>query len=94
MSPLLKDAQRCARWQFEVQAAPCGALELYQTQAGFVWNWAAKPEHLVPLVGVLDDASADPKKAFCFSEFDAAIDHLMSCAGHAFFGRCALTECH
>lgn len=90
MSPILKDAKRSSCWQVEVLGAPSGELELYLTEAGYVWYWSGKPQHLVPLAGVLDDHSPENRKPYRFCEFEGAVAHLMHCTGIAFCGQCGL----
>lgn len=94
MSPLLKDAKRSSRWQVEILGAPCGELELYLTEAGYVWYWSHKPQHLVPLVGVLDDQTPVDRRPYRFHEFEGAVSHLMHCTGVAFSGQCGLAAAH
>lgn len=69
-----------------------GTLHLLQAEAGLHWEWADKPSHLVPLVGVRDPSSPLGFRPNRFAESGQAVFHVLDCIGFAFRGQCSLIE--
>lgn len=90
MNPCLSGATLTSSWAVVAQGALSGALELYLTAAGYVWNWRGRPAEMVPLVGVLDDRSSADQKPLRFVEMENALAHVMHCTAIAFNGDCGL----
>ena len=82
------EGTKLASWCMFIRNTASGTLELRETPSGFFWRWNNKPVHLVPLLGVLDDATPQDVKRFFDPEY--AMAHLMHCTGIAFGGDCGL----
>lgn len=92
----LGGAVRRSAWSLKVQNRAAGTLELYLTAAGYVWSWSQKPEHLVPIAGVLDDVvdGAAAPIPYRFFDEEFAIGHILANTGYAFHGDCAMEALH
>ncbi len=75
-------------WGLDVGGRAAGTLELHSAKRGLLWVWVNKPDDLVQLRGVRE--LGRPDIPFYFYDVDSARDHLMSCTGVAFAGRCGL----